>query len=370
MKQRALIVFLGIVAVAAMIWYVGPRNSDLGESWNISSTRPQGAKALADLFKSLGMPITTRATLPATPGAPVLITSDYYSDTETERIVEYARKGGTVVQVAGDHLFRTGSSGANDYVVNPVGVKKSCDWPELADVDLVRLEESEFFSTIGRGEYCFSRGEDYAWLMRETVGKGKIYTLGNGMAFVNSLIEADDNAVLAVRLLEEDGRPHGEVIHYQPIDLPQQAKVDLLTLVPIWFWIATVQLGFAGALLVYWRLIRPSRVIRESLMTQLPGSTPVVAFGHYLWSTKRIGAVADMARQDCRTRMATKLAVPESESITLIEVVAQAAQLPKEHVEFVLFGPAPTDRSALFDLTLKIAELDQAISAGPRSTTT
>lgn len=369
MKQRALIVFLGIIAVAAMIWYVGPRNSDLGQSWNISSTRPEGAKAMADLFKALGMPITTRATLPSTPAAPVIIMSDYYSDDQTKKIVAYARKGGTVVQVAGDHLFRSGE-GFEEHEYNPIGVKKTCDWPELADVDLVRIEESSFFSTIGRGDYCFARGKEHAWLMRETVGEGKIYTLGNGMAFVNKLIEADDNAVLAVRLLEQDGREHGEIIHYQPIDLPQQAEIDLLALVPRWFWIGTLQFGLAGALLVYWRLIRPSRVIRESLMTQLPGSTPVLAFGHYLWSTKRIGAVADMARQDCRTRMATKLAVPESESITLIEVVAQAAQLPKEHVEYVLFGPAPTDRTALFDLTLKIAELDQAIAAGPRSTTT
>lgn len=369
MKQRALIVILGIIAVIAMIWYVGPRNSDLGESWNLSSTRPSGAKALADLYRALGMPITTRATLPDTPGAPVLIVSDYYSDEQIEQIVEYARKGGTVVQFTGDHLFRSGSSGASTFEVNPIGVKKSCDWPELADVDLVRLEEAELFERVGRGEFCFKRG-DYAWLMRETVGKGKIYTLGNGMAFVNKLIEADDNAVLAVRLLEEDGREYGEIIHYQPVNLPQQAEIDLLELVPGWFWVATIQLAIAGSALVYWRLIRPSRVIRETLMTQLPGSTPVLAFGHYLWSTKRIGAVADMARQDCRTRMAAKLAISESESITLIEVVAQAAQLPKEHVEYVLFGPAPTDRSELFELTLKIAELDHAIAAGPRSTTT
>lgn len=368
MKQRMVIVFLGILAIFAMIWWVGPREGSLTQTWNTSSTKPEGAKAMADLFKELGMPITNRVTLPANPSGPVIIINDYYSQTQTDALLDYVRKGATLVQVSGDRLQRSGNLGFGDFISNPVGMKKTCDWPELANVDLVRLEEAELFQSVGRGEFCFDRG-DNAWIMREQVGKGRIYTLGGGQAFVNKLIEANDNAVLAVRLFEEEGRQHGQIIRYRPIDTFENVDVSLVDLVPNWFWLAFIQLMLALGLLVYWRIIRPSRVIRESLMTQLPGSTPVLAFGHYLWSTKRIGAVADMARQDCRTRMAAQLAVPESEPITLIEVVAQAAQLPKEHVEFVLYGPAPADRSALFDLTLRIAELDQAISAGPRSTT-
>ena len=368
MKTRFLIVIVGMLAAIGLVAWVGPREFQDQETWNISSTRPEGAKAFADLLKALGMPVTITRTLPQTPDAPVLILDDFYGERHEQDILDYARRGGTVVQVAGDRLWRAQGLNANEHISTPVGLKKTCDWPELADVDLIRAEDTELYETFGPSEFCFTR-DKHAWLVREQVGTGRIYTLGNGMAFVNKLIEADDNAILAVRLLEPDGRPHQRVYRYKPVDPIEAPDSNIVDLLPNWVWVALVQSLVAFGVLAYGRLIRPARVMHEHLMTQLPGATPVVAFGHYLWTTKRIGAVADMARNDLLTRLRVHFSVAESQSISLIEMVAHATQMPYEQVEYVLFGPAPTDRKTLYDLTLAIAEIDQAIAAGPRSIT-
>ena len=55
MKTRFLIVIVGMLAAIGLVAWVGPREFQDQETWNISSTRPEGAKAFADLLKALGL---------------------------------------------------------------------------------------------------------------------------------------------------------------------------------------------------------------------------------------------------------------------------------------------------------------------------
>lgn len=366
MKRRFIIVLAIIIGSLTLIWAVGPREVPDNTEWDVHSTKKNGAKVMATLLSELGMPLRIERTLPEQAGAPVLILDDYYSEEDEEHIFDYVRAGGTVVEAA--HEVLDSGRAVEEYISSTTELKKKCDWPELADVDTVIIANGELVEKDTKTDSCFDRGLG-VWLTRKQMGKGKIYTLSGGEAFLNSMIGEEDNVILLVRLLEQDGIKHGKVIRYFPNTniRPIRPKEELWTFVPRFAWLALFQLLLAFGALIYWRIIRPFPVAREHLMTLLPGSTSVLALGYYLWSTKRVGAVGTMARNDLYARLRTQTGIVETESTYLVEVVSQAVNWPKEKTHEVLFGAEPKTRTELFELSLKIAEIDQAFAAGPRS---
>ncbi|WP_336248779.1 DUF4350 domain-containing protein [Stomatohabitans albus] len=363
MNNRWILVVVGLLALIGFVLWIGPKDIREFYDWDVNSTQPEGAKALVELLDHFDMPLTMTRKLPDQPEAPVLLLSEYIDSDQEDALLAYVEAGGTVVQATDDQLLRLEHVDIRTTRHYPTEVPKTCDWPELADVETVYLREATFgeATLLSDADFCF--GQDGSWLLREHIGKGTIYTLSGGEAFLNRSISHNDNAILLIRLLETDGRQYHKVIRYNPdgFDIPIPPSLsDYIQFLP---WAIITQLLLAFGMLVYWRIIRPNRVIEERVMTQLPGSTTVQAFGYYLWSSKQLDAIATMARTDLHERLRARVGALESDSTLLIDMVVRATHWPKKDVEYVLFGPNPTTRTELYELTLKIADIDAAFSA-------
>lgn len=370
MGRKIFGVIATILAVILVVWLVGPKEEDrVWPNWDVNSTRPEGAKGMAMLLAELDMPLSVTFTLPK--GAdkpPVLILHDYYNDKQTEQLLDYVKAGGTVIQAASDQLERLEWEDSVDVPRSRL-LNKDCSWPELVDVDGVRVEATDVLTIPAKARInhdaqgCFNFQEQY-WLVKEHIGDGVIYTINDGQAFTNQLLEADDNAVLLVRLLESSGKKPSRVLRFKPLGIDEIAPPALITLVPNAAWFVFFHLIVVLAFFAYQQAIRPNRVVRETMMTPLPASSAASAFGHYLWASAKINAVGRMARQDAIAGMARLIHVDTGDKTVFIAALARATGRSPDALHQTLYGDLPTTRQDLFALLIELSTLLTILRTG------
>ncbi|WP_200307887.1 DUF4350 domain-containing protein [Streptomyces adelaidensis] len=195
-------------------------------------------------------------------------------------------------------------------------------------------------------------------------GDGDTVVLGAPDILYNSSLDEQGNASLALQLL--GSRPH--VVWYLP-SLSDDSAADagsrnFIDLLPSgWLW-GTLQLFFAGFLVIFWRARRLGPLVPENLPVAIRASETVEGRARLYRKANARDRAAAALRSTTRTRLAPLVGVPVSRAHTpeaLLPALSAHLHGDGQPLHALLFGPPPSDDTALIALTDRLDALEREV---------
>lgn len=347
---------------------------DTGEQarGSITNSRPDGARALAQVLRSQGVAVTQVTTLAeaeaaARSGSTLAV---YLTEDLSDAAVESLRKvaADLVVFDAGYELdvesLSEGAVAPEWWWLESEQVPTAlCDDPDAVAAGTLTASDEGFVPLRDDVAVCFPDDNEVGLFVRTTTDHHDLTLIGGQGWLLNSTITDNGNAALALRTL---GR-HDTLTWYLPGPdaLPASEGDDggwdmsVWSVLPGWaqavFWLLLV----AGAAAAVWRGRRFGALVREKLPVAVPASEASAGLGRLYRQSGARGHAAAALRAACIGRLAARLGVPPSASPALvIERVAQAAKADPATIAPLLYGPPPTTDADLVDLATRLNDLE------------
>ncbi|MER7753096.1 DUF4350 domain-containing protein [Kitasatospora sp. NPDC097643] len=221
------------------------------------------------------------------------------------------------------------------------------------------------YTSGSRGEGCYQSGHGYPLVSTPTPG-GDVIVLGSGTFLHNGELGSDGNAALALGLL--GSQPH-LTWHLPDYTAPLAEGTRHRTFedyIPDgWHW-AGYQLAVAAVLAALWRGRRLGPVVSENLPVVVRAAETTEGRARLYRRAKARGRAAEALRRAAAHRLAPALGVPLNAGApdpdTLCAAVAD--RLPEQSagdVRALLFGPPPTDDTALLRLADDLDALERQV---------
>ena len=378
MNRRNTAFWVGLLGVIVLIALVaGPAKS--GAPLDPRSSQGNGTKALVLLLRHFGATVDVTADAPGSDVDVTLVLKDELSDARRQDLARWARAGGTLVVADPTSPLQVGAPvSASTGLVTRDQVEGPCPAAGFDDVhristggsDLLRLPGVGGADSTGGGSTggggtggaagggavgCFPGRPGTFLLVTAPVQQGRLTELGGAGMFTNSLLDHEDNSVLAVDLLLIRPGAHVRFMLRSPVG---SGGRSLFSLVRPSVRLALVQLAIAFVIVAFWRGRRFGRPVADPHPVELAGSELVVAVGELLARTGRQQSAAGLLRQDLRRSLAARLGLPRHAppnqiadaacARTGIERARLLALLEDRPVanDTELLEPGPVDRTA------------------------
>lgn len=348
---------VAVAAIAIVVTGVvgGPRRAD-GPPLAPEGTGPDGARAVLDTLRALGVDVTV-GDVPPPAGATGLLLSDALTDTDREALRDWVQAGGVLVLADPFSSLAPELAGSAAVGFTSPALEPACDSPLVADVQRVTAEGGFVYDLPGGAGGCFPRNDGH-WLADVPTGAGRLIAAGSPLPFTNAELLADDHAVLAARLLTAAGNR----VHVLQGGAVAGGGRPLLDLVPRSALVALAQGVLAFVVFAAWRARRLGAPISEPQPVVLPASETVVAAGNLLQRADATQAAAAALRDDLLSTLRDTLGLPaDLQGRDLIDVVAARSSLPARRVAGVLAAPPPADRAALVAYAQQVEALRGAV---------
>ncbi|MFI6446063.1 DUF4350 domain-containing protein [Kitasatospora sp. NPDC050543] len=340
------------------------------------SPDPTGARAVVRLLEQQGVTVETTSTLttPATgAGTLVLPSADLLTERQL-RDLATARYGRLILIAPGPAALTALAPGVHPaedtggaaYVM-PRSTPAACSLPEAVRAGTAHLGEM-LYTPGPRAEGCYPRHGGYP-LVRLTTGQGSdLVVLGGGTFLTNDVLDQDGNASLALGLL--GSRPH--LTWYLPdhaAGAPAARQKAITDFIPDgWYW-ATLQLAVAALLAAAWRARRLGPVVSENLPVVVRAAETTEGRARLYRRAGARARAADALRRAAVHRLAPALGVPltsgTADPTALCAAVADRLPADQDHgaaaVQLLLYGPAPTDDTALLRLADDLDALERQV---------
>ncbi|MBC7269183.1 MAG: DUF4350 domain-containing protein, partial [Streptomyces sp.] len=196
-------------------------------------------------------------------------------------------------------------------------------------------------------------------------GDGDTSVIGAPDILYNDHLDEQGNASLALQLL--GSRPH--LVWYLPSlsDASATTPEDdsgLFDLLPSgWLW-GTLQLFIAAALAALWRARRLGPLVPERLPVAIRASETVEGRARLYRKANARDRAATALRSTTRTRLAPLVGVPVPQAHTpeaLLPALSAHLHGDGQSLHTLLFGPPPTDDTALIALTDQLDALEREV---------
>lgn len=353
-----------LVVLVAMGMLV--RRPDDGDPLDPRSTKPLGAKALVELLEVRGAAVSISRSTPHAGDdvAAVLLLSDQLDDDRREQLDGWIRGGGTLVVADPTSPFAPGMTRSNPFDGADIGEELTprCELTALATVERidpaggVPLAVPEISGLEATGCFPFLGGH---YLVARRHGDGAVVALGGAASLLNTNIDEQDNAVLAVALLAPTGK--GSVV-FVDRPLPGTGRETLSDVAPRGAKLLLVQLGIAFVVFAIARSRRLGRPVVEPQPVEVPASDLVVAVGSLLHVARHRDEAAAMLREDLRRTLAERLGLPaDAHPDTIVDAVRARPDLSAERVATVLADRPLTRDEDLVSLAQVIESVRQEV---------
>ena len=336
-----------------------------GEPLDPRSTGELGARALVLLLEGSGADVRIGGGPVPRDGGTAVLLRDQLNEDETERLEAWVRDGGTLVVADPLSSFSPAVGGSSTDLFDPESedeelLRPECRLPVVRRITRIRVSApAPYRPQPGRHVGCFPvRGGHY--LAARSEGEGTVVALGGGGPFVNSQLDEEDNAVLAVALMAPS--PGAVVTVVEPSVLGGGRK-GLTELVGRNIKDGLWQLLIAFAVFAAWKARRLGRPVLEPQPVQIAGSELVVAVGNLLQQGRRREAAAAMLRASLRRTLGERLGVPlDAPGADLAAAAEGRAGIDRERVEAALSPLPPADDAALVQLARSVETLRNEVT--------
>ncbi|WP_405614628.1 DUF4350 domain-containing protein [Streptomyces sp. NBC_00076] len=375
---RARGVILALVFLVAGAIAIAAIRSDTHEgSLDPRSATDYGSRAVAELLADRGVSTRVVTTLAearaaADPDTTLLVAvPDLLTERQQSRLhAATAGTGGRTVLVA------PGSSSverlAPGIVASPATSLDStlspvCDLPAARRAGAADTGGIRYTVTRPGADECYP-SERLATLVRmpDTSGDGDTIALGAPDILYNDTLDEQGNASLALQLLGT--RPH--VVWYLPSLSDSAADTDdekgFFDLLPSgWLW-GTLQLFIAAALAALWRARRLGPLVPERLPVAIRASETVEGRARLYRKANARDRAATALRSTTRTRLAPLVGVPVTQANSpeaLLPALSAHLHSPGDGQarHSLLFGPSPSDDTALISLADQLDALEREV---------
>ncbi|MFF3597756.1 DUF4350 domain-containing protein [Kitasatospora indigofera] len=364
----------GAVLLVTGLLLAGLKGEDSYPPLDPRSTDPGGTHAVVRLLEQQGLSTGT-TTDPAAPTAgaetfvvpePDLLTPEQLralAAARHSRLVLIA-PGSETLAVLAPTVSQAGQGDLQDYAA-PATTSAACSLP-----DAVRAGSAQLGGLLYRpgpkGAGCYPRHNAYP-LVQEPTGAGTdVVVLGSGTFLTNDKIDEEGNASLALGLLGSRPRLTWLLPDYSA-PAPADRRKELTDFIPAgWYW-AGLQLAVAALLAAAWRGRRLGPVVAENLPVVVRAAETTEGRARLYRRAKARGRAADALRRAACTRLAPVLGVPlvngAPDPVALCAAVADrlAGDSTAAAVQFLLYGPAPTDDAALLRLADDLDALERQV---------
>jgi hypothetical protein len=334
------------------------------------SVGPDGTRALVTVLGQLGADVQVVTGEPDARTTVALVLRDRLDSATRRGVQRYVQAGGALVVADPTSSL---SPDADGQPGSPLA-RAQCDIEGLDDVASVRVEGSppvELGSLpaarlyeVGTGDGSCVGDGDRAFVVRHRVGAGTITSVGGPQPFTNALLDDDDNAVLAARLLLP--RPGARVALLDPNTIGR-GDATLLDLVPSRVRQALIQVGIAFVLYALWRSRRLGRPVVETQPVAIAGSQLVRAVGELRQRAHAHDKAAATVRADLRRQLSQRYGLPSSAPApVLAQVVADRTGLARDRVLAALDDRAVAGEPGLVALTRELDAIRQEVLDGHR----
>jgi hypothetical protein len=235
-----------------------------------------------------------------------------------------------------------------------------CDDPDAQAAGTITARSSLLVDDTIDATVCFpGRHHDQGAYVTFVRDGRQTTVLADSDIVLNSDLADEGNAALALRAL---GR-HGHLVWYVPTRSTESTEdLGLMDVLPPWLWIVVLQalvLFVVGAL---WRGRRLGPVVAEPLPVVVPAAEASRGRARLYRKMGARGRAAAALRGGSAQRLGARLGLPRSApAAELIDAAARASGRPAAAVEYLLYGPPPTDDRGLVWLARELDRLESEV---------
>jgi hypothetical protein len=215
------------------------------------------------------------------------------------------------------------------------------------------------YSLSGSGQGCYPDGDGFALVTFETSGH-RVTLLSDGTPFMNSALDKQGNAALALGLLDA----HPDVVWLVPPQIAPAAggTQSVTSLLPSRLKLAFLQLIIAVIVIALWRGRRLGRLVPEELPVVVRQAETVRGRSRLYRRSRSLGTAGNALREGTRDRLGRRLGLgPRPQPAGLIQAIAARTQQPAAQVEALLYGAVPADDAALVTLARALTALEKEV---------
>ncbi|MEU6803550.1 DUF4350 domain-containing protein [Streptomyces neyagawaensis] len=371
---RGVVIAFVILLTAAIVIAVIRSGAEHGRL-DPRSADPNGSRAIEQLLDDNGVStrvVTTldEATAAAAPDTTLLIAvPDLLTESQQRRLrTATATSGGRTVLVAPD----TPSVGtlAPGVTADPAPSFDStlaprCDLPAARRAGTADLGGVRYQVTTRDADTCYPEsGLPSLVRLPAAEGDGDTVVIGAPDILYNDRLDEQGNASLALQLL--GSRPH--LVWYLPSLSDDSATGtgdrSFFDLLPSgWLW-GTLQLFVAGLIAALWRARRLGPLVPEKLPVAIRASETVEGRARLYRKANARDRAAAALRSTTRTRLAPLVGVPVSRAHApeaLLPALSAHLHGDGQTLHALLFGPPPSDDTALIALTDQLDALEREV---------
>ncbi|MFE7841397.1 DUF4350 domain-containing protein [Streptomyces sp. NPDC057474] len=373
-RARGVVLATLILLAAAVVIAVIRSGAEHGRL-DPRSADTDGSRAVAELLDDRGVStrlVTTldEASAAAGPDTTLLVAvPDLLTDSQQSRLraATEASGGRTVLVAPGSPSVSTLAPGVTadaalslDSTLTP-----RCELPAARRAGGADTGGVRYHVIAGTADTCYpENGLPTLVRVPAAEGGGDAIVLGAPDILLNSSLDEQGNASLALQLL--GSRPH--VVWYLPSlsddSAPDSGNRSFFDLLPSgWFW-GTLQLFVAGALAALWRARRLGPLVPEKLPVAIRASETVEGRARLYRKANARDRAAAALRSTTRTRLAPLVGVPVSRAHTpeaLLPALSAHLHGDGQPLHALLFGPPPSDDTALIALTDQLDALEREV---------
>ncbi|MEU7280759.1 DUF4350 domain-containing protein [Streptomyces sp. NPDC045431] len=387
-RARGLLIALAILIVAGILMALLRSGEQHGRLDPRSADR-YGSRAVAELLKGQG--VTTRvvttldeAVAATGPDSTLLVAApDLLTDHQqkTLRASMDTSGGRTILVSAGPASLETLAPGVStETPAETEALTPQCSFPAAEHAGDADMGGERYVTALPGTDACY-RSDGLPTLLRiEGRAEGDTVLLGAPDILYNDRLDKRGNASLALQLL--GSRTH--LVWYLPSlsdpsategggdreDGRGAGETSFLSLIPSgWLW-GTLQLALAAVLAAIWRARRLGPLVTERLPVAIRASESTEGRARLYRKANARDRAATVLRTATRTRLAPLLGVPPTEAHapdSLLPAVsarlsgADQGAAGETDLRTLLFGPAPTDDTALILLADQLDALEREV---------
>lgn len=365
-----LIIAVGGIAVAAL------RSGDQHGHLDPRSADRLGSRAVAELLDDRGVSTNVVTTLDEATTAvgrnTTLVVAHPNALTDAQReTLHYAMEssgGRTVLISPGADSVATLAPGVRATPPGPVSVgDPQCSLAAARNAGNADSGGRQYLTDAPGADACYPREGRPTLLRLDTPNNGDTVLLGSADILYNHRLAEHGNASLALQLL--GSRPH--LVWYLPSSSDGSTtsssgdpESTFFELIPTgWLW-ATLQLTLAAILAAIWRGRRLGPLVTERLPVAIRASESTEGRARLYHQVNARDRAAGALRTAAQIRLAALLGVATADAHSaaiLIPAVSRGISTTERDLTQLLFGPPPTDDTALVLLADQLDALEREV---------
>ncbi|MBO2456778.1 DUF4350 domain-containing protein [Actinomadura violacea] len=368
-SARGVVAALLAMAVIAVI-LAALRPSGSPERLDPTSPKKDGSRALAEILKQHGTPVTVarhaaQAVDQSGSGTVMVVTR---SERLTQDDIDRLRgvQGGLLLVEPTTPVLEALAPGVrtgNISFANTADPQCSLQAATLAGT--VTLGESQTYETSGNAVSCYQVDRE-ARLVQVQDGPRTVTVLGSSTPLTNQHLAEEGNAALLMNL----AGARGSVVWLAP-DVPAKGagagQESLTDLLPFGVKLFFLELVIAVILVALWRGRRLGPVVAEALPVAVRSAETVEGRARLYRASRARDRAADALRSGARERIVPLLGLPRTSAQDpaaareIVAAVARRTAQDEAYVGAALYGPEPVDDAGLIALTSVLDDLERQV---------